>query len=444
MNVEQARAFLKKHNVRYVLAQFVDVHGVAKTKSVPVHSFETIVKNGAGFAGFAIWGMGMEPHGPDFMAKGDLSTLMLMPWQPGYARIVCTGHVEGDPHSHDTRFILETQIKRLTARGWKLNTGLEPEFMLLKLDDDGSLVPSEGSDTLEKPCYDYKGLSRSRVFLERLNEALLPVGIDVYQIDHEDGNGQFEINYTYSDAMNSADQFTFVKMAAVEIANELGTICTFMPKPLTNRAGNGLHFHMSIEDENGDMVFFDDSDKRGCGLSKTAYQFLAGMLHHAPALTALCCPTVNSYKRLIAGKTLSGATWAPSYIAYGNNNRTVMARIPYGRIEMRLADSSANPYLAAAAMIAAGLDGIENDMDPGEPNDINFFAMDHDAISEMGVGLLPQSLHEAIQELEKDSLFSEQLGAPFIKDFIELKTMEWVDYHSHVSDYEVKRFLEFF
>ena len=297
MNLNQAQTFLKENRVKYVLAQFVDIHGVAKTKSVPVSHFEDIVTDGAGFAGFAVWGLGQEPHDPDFMAVGDLDTLTLVPWQPGYARIVCTGRVNGEPHPFDTRIILQQQVNRLTQSGWLLNTGLEPEFMLLNRNPDGSVRPADPSDILEKPCYDYKGLSGSRGFLEKLVDSLQSVGFDVYQIDHEDANGQFEVNFTFSPALTSADRYVLFRMAASEIAREFGVICSFMPKPMSNRTGTGSHIHMSIWDGQGKDLFRDDSDKNRLGLSELAYHFLGGLLAHAPALTALVAPSVNSYKR---------------------------------------------------------------------------------------------------------------------------------------------------
>ena len=444
MNLENAQDFLKKNNVRYILAQFVDIHGVAKTKSVPVDHFQDILTDGAGFAGFAVWGLGQEPHDPDFMAVGDLETLTLVPWQPGYARIVCTGTVKGKPYPLDTRHILQQQVNRMNQRGWVLNTGLEPEFMLLSRNSDGSLHPADDSDILEKPCYDYKGLSRSRAFLEKLVDSLQTIGFDVYQIDHEDANGQFEINFSFSPAITSADRYVLFRMAASEIAREFGTICSFMPKPMTNRTGTGTHMHMSIWDNNGNDLFKDKSDKNQLGLSELAYQFLAGLLAHAPALAALVAPSVNSYKRLVVGRSLSGATWAPAYISYGDNNRTSMVRIPQGRLELRLSDSSCNPYLATAAVIAAGLDGIERNLDPGPPHNINHYRYTEEALKEMGIGILPQNLNEAINALKKDILFFDQLGQDFLNEYIQLKEMEWIEYQRHVSDWEVNRYLEFF
>jgi len=444
MTPEEIDKFIADNQIKFVLAQFVDIHGVAKTKSVPAHCIHDVIKDGAGFAGFAVWGMGMGPHGPDFMAKGDPNTLGLVPWQPGYARIVCTGHVNNEPYAYDSRYVLLKQLERLKAKGWTLYSGLEPEMCLMKRTASGSLVPMDESDVLDKPCYDYKGLSRARGFLEQLVESLQTVGFDVYQIDHEDANGQFEINYTYSDALTSADRFVFVRMAAGEIANSQDMICSFMPKPDSSRTGNGMHFHLSIGNEHNSNLFHDASDVHGMGLSKMAYQFIAGLLHHAPALCAFAAPTVNSYKRLVVGRALSGATWAPAYIGYGDNNRSAMVRVPYGRIEFRLPDSGCNPYLVHAAIIAAGLDGIEKDMEPGDPMNINFYEMDMDECEKRGIGILPQSLHEATNALYDDPLFAETLGEEIVKEFIDIKRMEWTEYSRHVSDWELKQYGEFF
>ncbi|HIC46956.1 MAG TPA: type III glutamate--ammonia ligase [Methylophaga aminisulfidivorans] len=438
-----AQKFLAENNVKYVLAQFVDIHGVAKVKSVPADHLEDIIKTGAGFAGGAIWGMGIKPNGPDYMAMGDLSTLSLLPWQPGYARLICDGHVNGEPYSHDSRVVLKKQISRLTEKGWILYTGLEPEFSLLKKDEFGHLHPFDPTDTLQKPCYDYKGITRQSAFLEKLTESLIDVGLDIYQIDHEDANGQFEINYTYADALKSADDYVMFKMAASEIANEMGMVCSFMSKPFSNRPGNGMHMHMSIGDGEKSL-FHDDSDETGHGLSKLAYHFMAGILAHAPALSAIAAPTVNSYKRLVVGRSLSGATWAPAYISYGNNNRSTMVRIPYGRIELRLPDGTCNPYLTAAAAIAAGLDGVERQLEAGPGYDINLYDLSPEELEEKGIGILPQNLHEALTALEKDDVIKGALGDEFVKEFLELKHMEWVEYMRHVSDWEINRYVEFY
>ena len=439
----EAKKFLKDNDVKYVLAQFVDIHGVAKVKSVPAAHLQTILKDGAGFAGGAICGMGILPNGPDYMAVGELSTLSLIPWQPGYARIICDGHVEGEPYHYDSRVVLKKQIERLNKNGWTLYTGLEPEFSLLRKDEHGRIHPNDASDTLVKPCYDYKGITRNNAFLERLTESLIAAGLDVYQIDHEDANGQFEINYTYADCLKSADDFIMFKMAASEIAHEMDMICSLMPKPFSDRPGNGMHMHMSIGDGKKSL-FQDDSDNTGHGLSKLAYHFMGGLLEHAPALTALAAPTVNSYKRLVVSRSLTGSTWAPAYISYGNNNRSTMVRIPYGRLELRLPDGSCNPYLTTAAVIAAGLDGVKRELHPGPGHATNLYDFSPAQLKEQGIGILPQNLNEALDALEANKVILDALGDGLSSEFMDMKRAEWVEYQRHVSDWEIQRYVEFF
>lgn len=440
----ETQRLIQQHNIKYVLAQFVDIHGAAKAKSVPISGLAAVATEGAGFAGFAISGMGMQPHGPDFMARGDLASLTPVPWQPGYGRVVCIGYVDGKPWPYDTRYVLQQQIARLQDRGWTLNTGLEPEFTLFTRDADGKLCLVDPSDTLDKPCYDYKGLSRSRAFLERLTEMLQQVGFDIYQIDHEDANGQFEINYTYSDAMSSADRITLFRMAAGEIANEMGMVCSFMPKPDPKRAGNGMHFHLSLSSAYSSNLFHDDSDSNGVGLSPMAYHFAAGLMAHGPALCAFAAPTVNSYKRLVVGNSLSGATWAPAFIAMGANNRSAMVRVPYGRLELRLPDAGCNPYLVSAAIIAAGLDGIDRKLTIDGLCNENLYNFSLAEIAKRGITTLPQSLKEACDALEADELFAGTMGTQIVEEFVRLKRMEWVEYSRHVSDWELRRYAEFF
>ena len=444
MTGNEARKFLKKNDVRFVLAQFVDIHGSAKTKCVPVAHFDTLLAAGVGFAGFAIWGLGMGPEGPEYMAVGDPSTLTLVPWMPGYARIACDGHVAGKPYEYCPRVALKAQLRNLEAMGWTLYTGIEPEFMLLSRRPDGSLAPFDTTDTLDKPCYDYKGLARSSAFIEKLVTSLQITGLDVYQIDHEDANGQFEVNFTYRDCLTTADNYTLFKMAASEIARSMGMICTFMPKPFSNRTGTGSHFHISMGSAKNKNLFEDGKDKLGMSLSKTGYQFLAGILEHARGLTALAAPSVNSYKRLVVGRALSGATWAPAYVTYGDNNRTAMVRIPGGRLELRLPDGSCNPYLATAGIIAAGLDGIKRKLDPGAPNNTNLYDLTPEQIIAQGIPILPQNLDAAIDAFAADPVLRGAIGENLAQEFIRLKRMEWIEYSRHVSSWESERYLEFF
>jgi len=444
MTPAEAKKFLEQNEVKFILAQFVDIHGAAKAKAVPADHLDMVLTDGAGFAGFALWGFGMGPHGPDYMAVGDLTTLQLIPWMPGFARMTTYGHVNGKPYEYDTRYALKVQLDKLAQKGMTLYTGIEPEFILLRRSADDKLAPFDDSDTLEKPCYDYKGLARSSAFLEQLVAAVKPAGLDVYQIDHEDANGQFEVNFTYSDALTTADRYIFFKMAASEIAHRMGLIATFMPKPFSDRTGTGAHFHLSIGDGSSRNIFHDASDKHGLGLSQTAYHFLGGLLAHARGLAALCAPSVNSYKRLVVGRALSGATWAPAYIAYGNNNRTCTVRVPYGRLELRLPDGSCNPYLATIGILAAGMDGIANKMDPGEPNNTNLYDWSQERLDAAGIKVLPQNLSEALDAFESDEVLTTAVGKLLAAEFLRLKRMEWVEYQRHVSQWEVERYLEFF
>jgi glutamine synthetase len=444
MTPAQAKKLFAEHKTRYVLAQFVDIHGAAKAKAVPVEHYGMVTGEGAGFAGFAIWGLGMTPDGPDFMAVGDPKTLTPVPWMPGYSRVACDGHVGGKPYPLCSRVAAKRQLKALEDRGFTMFTGIEPEFMLLKREADGSLGLVDPTDTLDKPCYDYKGLARAGAIVDEMTQHMRSIGVDVYQIDHEDANGQFEINYTYSDALQSADNFVLFKMAASEVARAHGAVATFMPKPFANRAGNGAHFHISLGTAKQKNAFYDTSDKRGMKLSQLGYWFMGGLLKHARALSAIVAPSINSYKRLVVGRSLSGATWAPAFIAYGDNNRTACVRVPGGRIEFRLPDGAMNPYLATAAIAAAGLDGIDNKLDPGDPLNVNLYELTLEQIKKRGIGLLPQSLNEAIDALEKDDVVKAGLGHDLAAEFIRIKRMEWVEYSRHVSDWESKRYLEMF
>jgi glutamine synthetase len=440
----QAKKFFAQNDIRYVLAQFVDIHGAAKAKAVPVEHYDMIMSDGAGFAGFAVWGLGMTPDGPDFMAVGDAASLSAVPWMPGYSRIVCDGHVRGTPYPFCSRVAAKRQLKKLAERGFTMWTGIEPEFMLLKRDDKGALGLVDPTDQLDKPCYDYKGLARAGAIVDEISRHMRAVGIDVYQIDHEDANGQFEVNYTYADALKSADHYIFFKMAASEIARSHGAIATFMPKPFANRAGNGAHFHISLGTAKQKNAFYDKKDKRGMTLSQLGYWFMGGLLKHANALAAICAPSVNSYKRLVVGRSLSGATWAPAFIAYGDNNRSACVRVPGGRIEFRLPDGAMNPYLATAAIAAAGLDGIDNEIDPGEPLNVNLYDLTLEQIRDRGIGLLPQNLNAAIDALEKDEVVTTGIGTDLAAEFIRIKRMEWIEYSRHVSDWESHRYLEMF
>lgn len=430
----------------YYLAQFVDIHGRPKAKLVPGKHKEMIFGAGAGFAGFAIAGMGMAPHGREFMAIGDRNSIRPVPWMASTASVTCDGYVDGKPHALDPRVILKKALAEFReTTGLEFFTGLEPEFFLLKPGATaGSWVVATESESLDKPCYDFRHLSSVSDCLMELRAALEGAGIDVYQIDHEDANGQFEMNFTYADSLKTADNLTYFKMAAQAIAKKHGMLCSFMPKPFAERSGSGLHMHMSAGRFFGDNAFEDKADPRGMDLSPMAYQFLGGLMANAAALTAIAAPCVNSYKRLVKSGSRSGATWAPINIAYGDNNRTAFVRVPGGRLELRLPDAAANPYLLTAAVIYAGLDGIERKLEPGQPANDNLYALSGADLAALGIKRLPTSLPDALDALEASEVMRRGLGEAFVAEYLDVKRAECDALMLEISKAEFTRYVDFF
>ncbi len=438
--IEAAKTKLAAAGVHTVIAQFVDIFGAAKGKYIPLAHLEDILGAGAGFAGPSIWGMGLPRTGAraEFYGQGDLSTLQALPWMPGYARIVCNGVVDGKPFDGCSRRLLLKQISRLQARGWTLNVGIEPEFFLLDTDESGRPAACE-LDNQDKPSYDLKALARVRDVLHCMETGLTACGFDVFQIDHEDASGQYELNYHYSDALKSADRFILFKMAASHIAEEAGLVFSLMPKPFADRPGSGLHLHLSLTDASGNAVMADKTDSHG--ISKIGRECIAGLLAHSPALAAFHAPSVNSYKRLVIGRSLSGTTWAPAHIGWGYNNRTTVLRAVAGRMEFRLTDGSSNIYAALASTIAAMLDGVEQNMTPPVPIDEDIYEWDDAQFKRHRVKTLPQTLGEALQALTADTSLAKALGEDFVAEYLATKTPEWIDYCRSVSDWEYKRYL---
>ncbi len=438
--LEAAKSKLVAAGVHTVIAQFVDIHGSAKGKYIPLAHLGDILGAGAGFAGPSIWGTGLPRSGArsEFYGQGDLNTLQPLPWMPGYARIVCNGTVDGKPFDGCSRRLLLRQVERLTARGWTLNVGIEPEFFLVNKDENGWPIPCSKDDQ-DKPSYDLKALARVRDVLRSIETGLTACGFDIFQIDHEDASGQYELNYHYSDALKAADNFILFKMAADFIAEEAGLTFTLMPKPFVDRPGSGLHLHLSLTDAQGQAVMADKTDSHG--LSKIGRQCVAGMLAHSPALAAFHAPSVNSYKRLVIGRSLSGTTWAPAHIAWGYNNRTTVARVVAGRMEFRLTDGSSNIYAALASTIAAMLEGVEQHMLPPVPIDEDIYEWDDKEFKRHRVKTLPQTLGEALNALSADTTLTKALGEEYVTEYLATKTPEWIDYCRSVSDWEYKRYL---
>jgi glutamine synthetase len=430
---------LRETGVHTLLVQFADVHGAAKGKLVPLEHLATVLTEGAGFAGPSIWGTGLPRSGPrsEYYARGDAATAQPLPWLPGVARIVGDGFVAGAPFEGCPRQVLKRARARLAERGLELRIGIEPEFFLLKQDAAGQWQPFDDADRLDKPSYDLKSLPRQLGFLHELHQALAACGMDVLQLDHEDAHGQYEVNFAYGEALLSCDRVMLFKMAAHALAEKRGAVFSMMPKPFANQPGSGLHFHVSLW--RGNTCVFDPAAGDG-DLSPIGRQFVAGVLAHANALCALAAPTVNSYKRLTVGESLSGTTWAPAYVAHGPNNRTALVRTLPGRFEWRVPDASANPYLATAALIAAGLDGIHRQLDPGPACTHDLFEWPLARIRAAGIGVLPQSLNQALDALEADAVVQGALGDELSKEFVRLKRAEWTEYARHVSGWELGRY----
>jgi len=444
-SVDEIRRISEERGIEFYFAQFVDMYARPSAKLVPAANLDDLVKDGAGFAGFAAGEIGQMPSDPDIAAIPDLRSFTPVPWEPSLGRFACDVYVEGEEWPYDPRTILRRQLERARTKGYEFMIGLELEYFLLRRDEDGGIQVADALDDLDKPCYDLKGLTRSYEFLRKVSNYVNELGWGNYANDHEDANGQFEQNFTYTDALATCDRAIFFRYMVHTLAQQQGLLATFMPKPFTRLTGNGCHFHMSLWDGETN-VFLDDDDPRGLGLSATAYHFIGGLMKHARAYSAVTAPTVNSYKRLKLGTTTSGATWSPVWISYGYNNRTQMLRIPApGRVEDRTIDGSCNPYLAATVVLAAGLDGIENQIEPGEPNSDNLYSVSYDELSGRGLATLPANLLEATNELERDDVIREALGRARDEDYVDyylrVKRDEWHRYHEQVTPWEIQEYL---
>lgn len=442
---------LRSEGIEFLLVQFVDVTGTAKVKMVPATAIDDAIDVGAGFAGAAVWGLGQGPHDHDMLARIDLATYTRLPWMPNTVRFAADLFVDDQPFPFCARTNLNRVLADLKKKGFTFNVGMEPEHFLVDRAEDGSIRPwnPDGVDGLAKPCYDFRSMAPAMGYLQELTTALNELGWGVYQTDHEDGNGQYEINFDFTDAMTTADRIIFFKMCTSQIAKKYGAIATHMPKPFSNRTGSGLHMHYHLADAaSGGSVFEDTADPRHLGCSKTAYHFIGGVLKHARALCAVTSPTVNCYKRLQLGAGLyssqSGFTWTPAFITYGDNNRTQMIRTAGpGHFEDRTISAGCNPYLAMAAYVAAGMDGIDNAIDPGDPNLGNMYEKPLKEVLESGVKILPQSLREAVDALREDQVVQGALGV-IADEFIALKAKEWETYDAQITPWEVDQYLTSF
>jgi glutamine synthetase type III len=427
--------FAKDKGVSYFLISYTDLFGVQRAKLVPASAIGGMQKSGAGFAGFATH-LDLTPADPDMFAVPDPASVIQLPWQPEVAWVAGDLWMAGREVEQGPRTVLKRQVERAAKAGYRMMTGVEAEYFIIA--PDGERI-SDPSDTQAKPCYDQAALMRRFALIREICDSMLALGWKPYQNDHEDANGQFEMNWDYADCLVTADRHAFFKSMVKTLAEKHGLRATFMPKPFINLTGNGCHAHVSLWDATGKKNLFADA-KGELGLSKLAYQFMAGVLTSAGPLTALLNPTVNSYKRINAPVTLSGATWSPNTITYTGNNRTHMMRIPEpGRFELRLADGAVNPYLLQAGILATGLDGIANKRDPGQRSDVNMYEVGQTL---KGVKKLPLNLLDALRALEVSTVLRAGLGDSFIDSYLKLKYAEWREYASHLTQWERVRTLD--
>lgn len=438
---------LQEQGVKYCLASYVDLHGIPKCKAVPLPHVSQMLRGSEMFTGAALDGVPQSVHEDEVCARPDPDSATVLPWNPEVAWFASDLYLHGAPFEACSRGILKRALAKAADMGFRFNLGIETEFYVLRRTSEGGFAVISERDALDKAAYDVRTLLDYYPILDELVSSMNTLGWDVYSFDHEDSVGQFETDFAYVDGLVMADRFTFFRWMAHEIARKHGAFASFIPKLAANRTGSGAHFNMSLADpRSGENLFDDQSDPRGCGLSKLGYQFIAGVLRHAKAICAVAAPLVNSYKRLVLKGSMSGYTWAPVYICYGGNNRTNMLRIPMGggRVECRMPDIACNLYLAAAMMLSAGLAGIREALDPGAPHMENMYEYTEADLERQGIQVLPRTLLEAVEAFAADPLSREVFGESMFRAFVDFKRREWADYHNHVSDWELHRYLAMF
>jgi glutamine synthetase len=437
-------AFAKEKGVKYFMISYTDLFGGQRAKLVPTQAIADMQEEGAGFAGFATW-LDFTPAHPDMLAVPDPNSVIQLPWKPEVAWVAGNCVMEGEDVAQAPRNVLRRLIDEAADEGMHVKTGIEAEFFLLS--PDGSKISDE-YDTAAKPCYDQQAVMRRYEVIKEICDYMLELGWGPYQNDHEDANGQFEMNWEFDDALATADKHSFFKFMTKSVAEKHGFRATFMPKPVEGLTGNGCHAHISVWDAPGSKsktnVFATtpstDSQTSELGLSEKGRNFLGGIMKHASALAAITNPTVNSFKRINAPRTMSGATWAPNSVTWTGNNRTHMVRVPGpGRFELRLADGAANPYLLQAVIIAAGLSGVRSKADPGKRYDIDMYAQGHTV---RGAPKLPLNMLDALRAYDKDKGLKEAMGKEFSDAYLKLKMEEWNSFVSHFSSWEKENTLD--
>ena len=425
----------KERGVKYFMISYTDLFGSQRAKLVPTQAINDMAVDGAGFAGFATW-LDLTPAHPDMMAVPDADSAIQLPWKPEVAWVAARATMENQLLAQAPRNVLENLVAEAAKQGLRVKTGVEPEFFILNREGTGV---ADDLDTAEKPCYDQQAIMRRYDVIAEICDYMLELGWEAYQNDHEDATGQFEMNWKYDDVLQTADKHSFFKFMTRSIAEKHGLRATFMPKPFKGLTGSGCHAHISVWSLDGKTNAFADNTKE-LGLSDQGRHFLGGIMKHASALAAICNPTVNSYKRINAPRTSSGATWAPNTVTWTGNNRTHMVRVPGpGRFELRLPDGAANPYLMQAVILAAGLDGVRSKADPGRRWDIDMYQEGHTVTD---APKLPLNLLDALRDYDRDETLKAMMGDEFSRAYIKLKMREWNSYVSHFSSWETANTLD--
>lgn len=444
----QGQALAAK-GVKYCIGAYPDIHGIPKGKVVPISHFEHFAHGSELYTGYALDGLGQSPNDDEIASVPDLERGFQLPWNPEIAWFPADNSFHGEPYEISSRVALKKQLAAASAMGFGFSLGIECEVFVVKQHADGSLEIPNPDDNLVKACYDVKRFLDRYTWLDKVSTAINELGWDLYSLDHEDAHSQFEFDFKYSDALTMCDRYVFFRMMAKHYAAEEGLLATFMPKPFADKTGNGAHFNMSLSDiTTGANLFAIDpkEDKRGLGISPLCYQFIAGILKHGPALCAAFAPTVNSYKRLVRRGHMAYYSWAPVFNSYGRNNRTNSVRVPMGggRCESRNADGSCNPYLAAAIVLAAGLEGIRENLDPGIAQEENLYELTPGELAARGISELPRNLDEAVKAFADDPFIEKTLGKGLRDEFIHYKSEEWREYHQSVSKWEIDRYARLF
>lgn len=447
--IDRIQSELAGKGVQYCIGAYVDIHGLPKGKVVPLAHLGHMAHGSERYTGYALDGLGQAPNDDEITSVPDLSNIIQLPWEPKIAWMPADNYFQGQPYALNTRVVLKKVLEEAASLGFGMNLGVECEIYLLRQGADGTLSVPNPDDKLIKPCYDVRGFLGSFSWLDKIANVMKDLGWDLYSFDHEDGNGQFEFDFQYSDALTTCDRLVFFRLMAKHYASELGLLATTMPKPFSDRTGTGAHFNMSLYDlESHENAFACDpkDDPRGIGLTQTGYHFIGGILRHGRALCAAFAPTVNSYKRLVRRGAMSTYSWAPVFNSYGSNNRTNSLRVPSGggRCESRNADGSVNPYLACALALAAGLEGVREKIDPGSPNEDNLYDLTDEQRKARGIEFLPQTLQEAVAAFAADPLVEKTLGKELKNEFILYKSAEWDAYNTSISRWEIEQYSHLF